>query len=70
MDPKRYRALDIASRATRVRNFQQNTRFAVKELLEAAGLTHPEQLTRRHIVRRLSQSQIKSGKAVVRYGDG
>lgn len=59
MDPKRYRALDIASRAARVRNFQKNTRFALKELLEAAGLTHPEQLTRRHIVRRLSQSQIK-----------
>jgi glutamate synthase domain-containing protein 2 len=59
MDPKRYRALDIKSRATRVCNFQKNTRFALKELLEATGLTHPEQLTRRHIVRRLSGSQIK-----------
>ena len=59
MDPKRYRALDIPSRAERVRNFQKNTRFALKELLEAAGLTHPDQLTRRHIVRRLSGSQIK-----------
>lgn len=59
MDPKRYRALDIKSRATRVYNFQKNTRFALKELLEATGLTHPEQLTRRHIVRRLSGSQIK-----------
>lgn len=59
MDPNRYRALDIKSRADRVRNFQKNTRFALKELLEASGLHHPEQLTRRHIVRRLSQSQIK-----------
>ena len=59
MDPKRYRALDIPSRAERVRNFQKNTRFALKELLEAAGLTHPDQLTRRHIVRRLAGSQIK-----------
>ena len=59
MDPKRYRALDIPSRAERVCNFQKNTRFALKELLEAAGLTHPDQLTRRHIVRRLSGSQIK-----------
>ena len=59
MDPKRYRALDIKSRASRVYNFQKNTRFALKELLEATGITHPNQLTRRHIVRRLSGSQIK-----------
>lgn len=59
MDPARYRALDIPSRAERVRNFQKNTRFALKELLEAAGLMHPSELTRRHIVRRLSESQIK-----------
>jgi hypothetical protein len=59
MDPKRYRSLDIKSRASRVYNFQKNTRFALKELLEATGITHPNQLTRRHIVRRLSGSQIK-----------
>jgi hypothetical protein len=33
--------------------------FAVKELLEAAGLEHPSGLTRRHIVRRVSASEIK-----------
>ena len=38
--------------------FQKNTRFALKEL-EAAGLTHPNDLNRRHIVRELSASQIK-----------
>lgn len=59
MDPKRFRALDVPSRAQRVANFQRNTRFALKELLEAAGLNHPTDLTRRHIVRRLSASQIK-----------
>ena len=59
MDEKRYRAIDIESRADRVRNFQKNTRFAVKELLEASGLMHPRELNRRHIVRRLSESQIK-----------
>ena len=31
----------------------------MKELLEAAGLNHPSELNRRHIVRRLSASQIK-----------
>ena len=58
MDQKRYRALDIKSRADRVSNFQRNTRFAIKELLEAAGLSHTNELTRRHIVRRLSGSKI------------
>ena len=42
-----------------MKNFQKNTKFALKELLEAAGLSHPKELTRRHIVRRLSASQIK-----------
>jgi glutamate synthase domain-containing protein 2 len=58
MDQKRYRALDVKSRADRVFNFQRNTRFAIKELLEAAGLSHTSELTRRHIVRRLSGSKI------------
>ena len=59
MDPKRFRVIDVQDRAERVYNFQKNTRFALKELLEAAGLEHPNQLNRRHIVRRLSASQIK-----------
>jgi hypothetical protein len=59
MDPKRYRVIDVEDRSQRVFNFQKNTRFAVKELLEAAGLKHPDELNRRHIVRRLSASQIK-----------
>ena len=59
MDPKRYRVIDIEDRAERVYNFHKNTRFALKELLEAAGLKHPGELNRRHIVRRLSASQIK-----------
>ena len=59
MDPKRYRVINVEDRAERVYNFQRNTRFALKELLEAAGLIHPNELNRRHIVRRLSASQIK-----------
>ena len=37
----------------------QRPASVVKELLEAAGLNHPAELTRRHIVRRLSASEIK-----------
>ena len=58
MDPKRYRVLDVENRARRVFNFHQNSINAVAEMLEAAGLTHTSQLNRRHIVRRLSASQI------------
>ena len=59
MDQKRYRVIDVADRSERVLNFHKNTVFVVKEMLEAAGLTHTHQLNRRHIVRRLSASQIK-----------
>ena len=64
MDPIRYRVIDIDDRAERVYNFQKNTRFAIKELLEAAGLKHPHDLNRRHIVRRLSASQIKLAEQI------
>lgn len=58
MDPSRYRAVDVNNRAARIKNFQANTVFAVAEMLEATGLQHPSQLTRRHIVRRVSGSEI------------
>lgn len=59
MNPGRYRVIDVNDRAQRVHNFHKNTLHALTEMLEAAGLTHTHQLNRRHIVRRLSASQIK-----------
>ena len=59
MNPKRYRVIDVDDRMNRVYNFHKNTLVALKEMLEATGLTHTHQLNRRHIVRRLSASQIK-----------
>ncbi len=59
MDPMRYRAIDIEDRSNRAYNFHKNTLFVLKELLEAVGVTHPVQLNRRHIVRRLSESDIR-----------
>ena len=35
---QKYRVIDIKDRAERVYNFQKNTRFALKELLEAAEI--------------------------------
>lgn len=58
-DPARFRALDIPSRAKRVANFHRHTVEAVAELMESAGVYHPSELNRRHIVRRLSASEIK-----------
>ena len=58
MNPKRYRVVDVEHRAKRVANFQANTVLAVGEMLEASGLSSPSELTRRHIVRRLSESKI------------
>ncbi len=59
MNPHRYRVVDVEKRAQRIANFQHHTLEAVAELLEAAGLNGPEELNRRHIVRRLSASQIQ-----------
>ena len=60
MDPARYRVLDVAAKAARVVNFHHNTTHAVAELLGAAGLTHPEQLARHHVVRRLADGQTRT----------
>ena len=59
MDPNRYRVLDVDLKAQRVANFHHNTLHAVAEMLGAAGLSHPDNLTRRHLVRRVSVSEIR-----------
>ena len=59
MDPMRYRAIDIEDRSARASNFHKNTLFVLKELLESVGVKHPSELNRRHIVRRLSESEIR-----------
>ena len=59
MDPGRYRVVDVAQKAQRVANFHHNTLKVVGEMIGAAGISHPVHLTRRHIVRRLSSSEIR-----------
>ncbi|MBW8312282.1 MAG: FMN-binding glutamate synthase family protein [Rhizobium sp.] len=59
-DRNRQAALDPADKATRVHNFHRNTLVALKELLAAAGLTHPSQLGPEHIVRRVSSTEVRS----------
>ncbi len=51
-DPVRQQALVVPDKAERVFNFHRNTLHALQELVQAAGLTHPAEITARHIVRR------------------
>lgn len=53
-DPKRSKQLDVPDKATRVFQYHRNTMRALRELLCAAGLDHPAQLTPEHILRRVS----------------
>ena len=52
-------SIDIDDRSNRAFNFHKNTLFVLKELLESVGVNHPTELIRRHIVRRLSESEIR-----------
>ena len=71
MDPQRYRAIDIPSRAERVRNFHKHTLEAVARIAGGSRNTSSKDLNRRHIVRRLSASQIKLADQIYpRVSDG
>ncbi len=59
-DPKRWRKLDVPDKATRVREFHHNTLHALRDLLCAAGLEHPDQLGPEHILRRVSPTEVRS----------
>jgi glutamate synthase domain-containing protein 2 len=58
-DPLRQRAIVVPAKADRVFNFHQQTLEALKELVQAAGLAHPAQITALHIVRRNSEHGVK-----------
>ena len=58
-DKLRQRALVVPDKATRVANYHRNTLLALGELIGAAGLEHPCELTPHHIVRRVSGNEIR-----------
>ena len=58
-DPLRRRALVVPAKADRVHNFHDHTLLALKELVQAAGLQHPGQITASHIVRRNQDGSVK-----------
>jgi glutamate synthase domain-containing protein 2 len=59
-DAGRQRALVPDDKATRVHQFHENTLKAMKELVAAAGLEHPDELGPEHIIRRVSSTQVRS----------
>jgi hypothetical protein len=42
-----------------VRNFHRSTLHALQELVQAAGLQHPSELSAHHIVRRVSDTEVR-----------
>jgi len=58
-DPLRQRALVVPDKAARVHNLHRNTLKALGEMIAAAGLSHPAQIEAKHLVRRVSASEIK-----------
>lgn len=66
-DPKRWKALDVDDKATRVRNFHENTLKALRDLICAAGLRHPSELGPEHILRRVSPTEVRSLAAIFNF---
>ncbi|MFN7724996.1 MAG: FMN-binding glutamate synthase family protein [Rubrivivax sp.] len=58
-DPQRQKALVVPDKAERVFRFHQNTLHALQELVQAAGLTHPNRITAAHIVRRMVDGEVR-----------
>ena len=58
-DPRRQRALVVEDKSQRVFHFHHNTLHALGELVGAAGLSHPNELRPRHIVRRVTGNEIR-----------
>ena len=58
-DPLRQQALVVPDKAERVWMLHQSTLEALKELVQAAGVQHPNDLTAHHIVRRLTDTEVR-----------
>ena len=59
-DPLRQQSLVVPDKAERVFNFHQQTLHALQELVQAAGVNHPNEITAHHIVRRSSDNRVRS----------
>ncbi|EJE54118.1 glutamate synthase family protein [Acidovorax sp. CF316] len=58
-DAQRQQALVVPDKASRVAQFHRSTLHALQELVQAAGLQHPKDITAHHIVRRISDTEVR-----------
>lgn len=58
-DSVRQQALVVPDKAERVHQFHQRTLMALQELIQAAGLQHPGEITAHHLVRRVNQNEVR-----------
>ncbi|HQX57734.1 MAG TPA: FMN-binding glutamate synthase family protein [Burkholderiaceae bacterium] len=59
-DPLRQKSLVVGDKTERVHNYHAMTLHALKELIQAAGLAHPGEVTAHHIVRRSTNGKVRS----------
>ena len=59
-DPRRYRHLNVDVKSSRVANYHHATTHALFEIVAAAGLTSPAQITRAHVLRRINEETIRT----------
>jgi glutamate synthase domain-containing protein 2 len=58
-DPHRQQALVVPDKAERVYQYHQKTLEALKEMVQAAGLHHPKDITAFHISQRVSEGEVR-----------
>jgi len=58
-DPLRQQALVVPDKALRVAQFHKSTLHALQEMVQAAGLQHPGDFSAHHIVRRISDTEVR-----------
>jgi glutamate synthase domain-containing protein 2 len=58
-DPQRQQALVVPDKTERVFHFHEQTLKALKDIVQAAGLEHPGEITAHHIVRRVSENDVR-----------
>jgi glutamate synthase domain-containing protein 2 len=63
----RQAALVPADKATRVQQFHANTLMALRDLIAAAGLQHPDELGPEHIIRRVSSTEVRPLSRLLNY---
>jgi glutamate synthase domain-containing protein 2 len=59
-DPVRERALVVPDKAHRVQSFHHQTLHALQELVQAAGLQHPGEINAHHVMRRVTDTEVRS----------